>query len=130
MAEWPEIGASVRRILLLSLSLTVMSTNPVHAGTFDPARIAPSLGLDALTRNVSRQQVGRDLFADPYATVTLGSVDVYDVFPYAETRTFQIVSDPRWNRVVFGEMGRTLRAYDGRGQTLGALSNPRGLAVD
>jgi len=28
------------------------------------------------------------------------------------------VSDPRWNRLVFGEMGRTLRAYNGQGQTL------------
>src|SRR5262249_17381062 len=63
-------------------------------------------------------------------TVTIGSVDVYDVFPYLEARTFQIVSDPRWNRLIYGESGRTLRAYSGAGLSLGALSNPRGLSVD
>ncbi len=100
------------------------------AATFSPARIAPDQGLDALTRDAARRQVGRELFANPYATVTLGSVDVYDVFPYVETRTFQVVSDPRWNRLVFGELGRSLDAYDGRNQPLGALNDPHGLAVD
>ena len=119
-----------RDALLLSLSLTVIAAHPAGAATFAPTRIAPDWGLDALTRGVARQQVGRDLFADPYATVTLGSVDVYNVFPYVETRTFQVVSDPRWNRLVYGEMGRTLRAYDGHEQPLGALKNPRGMAVD
>jgi hypothetical protein len=57
-------------------------------------------------------------------------VDVYDAFPYVETRTYAIVSDPAWNRLVFGEAGKTLRAYDGAGTTLGKLSQPRGLAVD
>lgn len=120
----------MRRALLLTLSLSVITAQPLAAATFGPARIAPDWGIDALTRGVARQQVGRDLFSDPYATVTLGSVDVYNVFPYVETRAFQIVSDPRWNRLVYGEMGRTLRAYDGHGQTLGALKNPRGMAVD
>ena len=120
----------MRRALLLTLSLTMITAHPSAAATFAPTRIAPDWGLDALTRGVSRQQVGRDLFADPYATVTLGSVDVYNVFPYVETRTFQIVSDPRWNRLVYGEMGRSLSAYDGLGLPLGALKNPRGLSVD
>ncbi len=120
----------MRRVLLLSIGLTVITAYPLRAATFTPTRIAPDWGLGALTRGVARQQVGRDLFANPYATVTLGTVDVYNVFPYVETRTFQVVSDPRWNRIVYGEVGQTLRAYDGKGQPLGALSEPRGLAVD
>jgi hypothetical protein len=108
----------------------VINAQPLRAGTFETSRIAPDQGLDALNRRVAREQVGRDLFAAPWSTVTIGSVDVYDVFPYVESRTFQVVSDPRWNRLVYGEPGRTLRAYDGRGQALGALSQPRGMAVD
>src|SRR5262249_36634028 len=68
--------------------------------------------------------------SDPYATVTLETMDVYSVFPYVESRSFQIVSDARWNRLVFGELGKSLGAYDGSGQPLGALKAPRGLAVD
>ena len=120
----------MRRALLLSISLMVITAYPLRAATFTPTRIAPEWGVDALTRGVARQQVQRDLFSNPYATVTLGNVDVYDVFPYVESRTFQVVSDPRWNRLVYGEMGQTLRAYDGKGQTLGALSEPRGMSVD
>ena len=86
--------------------------------------------LDALTRGVARAQLGRDVFSDPWAAVTIGNVDLYSTFPYVESRTFEIVSDPRWNRLVYGEAGRSLRAYDGAGQPLGALKQPRGLAVD
>lgn len=120
----------MRRVLWISLIVNVTATATAGAATFERTRIAPDMGLDALTRGVARQQVGRDLFADPYATVTMGNVDVYDVFPYVESRTFQFVSDPGWSRIVFGEPGRSLRAFDGKGTTLGPLSNPRGLAVD
>lgn len=118
------------RSLPLMLGLMLVAATPLLAGTFDKSRIAPDLGLDALTRSVARDQVGRDLFSNPYSAVTLGTVDVYDAFPYVETRTFAIVSDPAWNRLVYGEPGKTLRAFDGGSTTLGRLRQPRGLAVD
>lgn len=120
----------MRRTILMLINLTWITAGSLHAGTFDPASIAPESGIDVLNRGVARQTVGRSLFADPYATVTIGHVDVYDVPPYLESRRFQIVSDPRWNRLVFGEVGSSLHAYDGRGGAYGALSEPRGLAVD
>lgn len=120
----------MRRAILMILGFTVVAANAPQAGTFERARIVPDLGLDAITRGVTRQQVGRDLFSDPWATATIGHVDLYDVFPYVESRTFQLVTDPRWNRLVVGEAGRALRAYDGAGTPLGPLAEPRGLAVD
>ncbi len=112
----------MRRTILLNILLTLVAAPPLYAGTFQPTPIAPDLGLDALTRGVARSQLNRDVFADPWSTVTIGSVDLYSVYPYVESRTFQIVSDPRWNRLVVGEAGNSLTAYDGKGQTLGALS--------
>src|SRR5262245_49783986 len=120
----------VRRIILLVLSLTFATAGSSSAGTFERSPIAPELGVDALTRSVARARVGRDVFANPYATVTIATVEVYDRFPYVESRRFEIVSDPRWNRLVYGEAGRTLRAFDGHGSSLGRLSDPRGMAVD
>lgn len=120
----------MRRAMLLTLGISLIAASAPRAGTFERARIVPDLGLDAITRGVTRQQVGRDVFSDPWATATIGHVDLYDVFPYVESRTFQVVSDPRWNRLVIGEAGRALRAYDGAGTALGALAEPRGLAVD
>jgi len=120
----------VRRAILTTLGLTLLAATAPRAGTFERAPIDPGLGLDAVTRGVTREQLGRELFSNPWATATIGHVDVYPVFPYVESRTFQVVSDPRWNRLVIGEAGRALRAYDGAGTPLGALAEPRGLAVD
>ncbi len=120
----------MRRHILLMLGLMGALGAPVHAETFSPTPLAPDLGLDALTKRVTREQLGKALFGDPWAAVTLSHVDVYDRFPYVESRHFLIVSDPAWNRLVFGEIGHSLTAYDGVGTALGALRSPRGLAVD
>lgn len=121
---------SIRLIIGLSLSLSMSVVPPVGAGTFMQAPIAPALGLDAFTRAVTRERLGRDVFSNPYATVSIAHVDIYDRVPYVEARQFQIVSDPAWNRLVLGEVGQDLQAYDGQGGPLGALSGPRGMAVD
>ena len=120
----------MRRNHLLILSLMLAAAGPLSAGTFTKAPIAPDQGLEVFNRDVSRERLGRDLFANPYATVTISHVDVYDRFPYVEARHFQVVSDPRWGRLVYGERGRSLRAFDGRNTALGPLAEPRGLAVD
>ena len=120
----------MRRHVLIMLGLLTALCAPAAAGTFTPAALAPDLGLDALTQRVTREQLGKKLFGDPWATVTLSHVDIYDRFPYVESRHFLIVSDPAWNRLVFGEVGGNLHAFDGTGTGVGALSSPRGLAVD
>ena len=120
----------MRRSIRAALALLACAATQADAGTFNPTPIAPEAGVTAVTRGVARAQTGKAVFSNPYATVTLGSVDVYDVFPYVESRRFQIVSDPAWNRLVFGEIGKGLSAFDGRGSAIGALSAPRGLAVD
>ena len=120
----------MRRRILLMLGLIGALAVPARAATFSPAPIAPDLGLDALTRRVAREQIGKQLFGDPWAAVTLSHVDVYDRFPYVESRHFLIVSDPAWNRLVYGEVGKSLHAFDGTGSSTGALSEPRGLATD
>lgn len=119
----------MRRNILLVIGL-LAAAPPLHAGTFSSAPLSPEVGLDRLTRAVTRERVGRDLFANPYATVTISNVDVYDRFPYVESRNFQIVSDPRWNRLIGGEAGKSLVAWDGAGTTVGPLAEPRGMAVD
>jgi len=117
------------RTTLISTVL-VLCVSVATAGTFDPAPYLPEADVNALTRTVANQQFGRDLFGSPYATVVLGNVDVYDRFPYLESRYFQIVSDPQWNRLLMGEIGQGLAAYDGDGSSFGRLASPRGLSSD
>ena len=99
-------------------SLLVLAGSAASAGTFVPAPLLEERGLHALNRQVAREWVDRDLFSSPYATTVIGNVDVYDVFPYLEARYFQVVSDARWNRLLFGEIDGVLREFRGRRNTL------------
>jgi hypothetical protein len=116
--------------MIVTALLALVAAEHAGAATFTRTAIAPDLGLDAFTRAVTRAQVSRDLFANPYSTVTISNVDLYDRFPFVEARHFEVVSDPQWNRVVYGQLGSGVAAISDAGATLGALSAPHGLAVD
>jgi hypothetical protein len=111
-------------------TLLLLDAATCRAGTFVPTPYLPRDHVSVLTREVANQQFSRDLMGAPYATVVIGHVDVYDRFPYLESRYFQFVSDPAWNRVLMGEMGAGVDAYDGAGAKFGTLNAPRGLSTD
>jgi len=111
-------------------TLLLLDAASSRAGTFAPTPYLPQDHVNVLTRQVANEQFSRDLLGAPYATVVIGHVDVYDRFPYLESRYFQFVSDPSWNRVLMGEMGAGVDAYNGAGGKFGTLSAPRGLATD
>jgi len=114
----------------LIITILVLGATAAFAETFKPATYIAEAEVEVLTRNVANDLVGRDLFGAPYATIVIGNVDVYDRFPYVEARYFQIVSDPAWNRLLLGEMGRDLTAYAGDQSGFGRLSTPRGMSGD
>jgi len=114
----------------LIISILVLGAATAGAETFRPATYLADAGVEVLTRDVANDLVGRDLFGAPWATVVVGNIDIYDRFPYVEARHFQIVSDPAWNRLLMGEMGRDLTAFDGTASGFGALASPRGLSSD
>ena len=119
----------MRRTALINI-LLVLGATAAQAATFEPAPYLAEQGIDVLTRTAARELVDRDLFGNPWATVVVGHVDIYEGFPYLESRWFQIVSDPEWNRVLFGEMGQGLDAFDGSTSTFGKLSMPHGMSTD
>ena len=114
----------------LIISILVLSAAQAGAGTFEPAPYLAELHVDVLSKQVANDEFGRDLFGDPYATVVVGNVDVYDRFPYLEARYFQVVSDPAWNRLLLGEIGQGLSAFDGSTSRVGTLKSPHGLSTD
>ena len=114
----------------LMISILVLGVAQASAETFKPAPYLAEAEVDVLTKRVANEQFGRDLFGEPYATVVVGNVDVYDRFPYLEARYFQVVSDPAWNRLLLGEIGRGLSAFDGSASSFGGLKTPRGLSTD
>ncbi len=114
----------------ITLIITMLLAGTATAGTFNPMPYLADNQVDVLSRQVANQTVDRDLFEAPYATVIVGNVDIYDRFPFLEARYFQVVSDPGWNRLVFGELDKGLQAFDGQGSSFGPLNSPRGMSVD
>ena len=120
----------MRRNALTIIALLFAADQAAAAGTFVPRPYLAEGGVETLNRDVTNRLLDRDLFGTPWATVVLGQVDVYAGFPYLESRHYQVVSDPDWNRLLLGEVERGLTAFDGAGTAVGPLSGPRGLAVD
>jgi len=118
------------RTTALLITIIALSVSTATAGTFNQTPYLAEAQVEVLTKQIANDQFGRDLFGDPYATVVVGNVDVYDRFPYLEARYFQVVSDPTWNRLLVGEVGKTPAAYDGSESGFGSLSAPRGLSSD
>ena len=111
----------MKRSITITLALVMGAAGVSRGSTFEPAAIAPEAGVETFHRGVAVEKLDRELFSNPYASVVIANVDVYDTFPYLEARTFQVVSDPSWNRLLFGETGIKTRA---RG-TAGAESSSR-----
>ena len=118
-----------RTFLTTALILAAL-TGDGRGATFTPSPLLPGVGVDVLDRSVTREKMQRELFGDPWATAVIGRVDVYDRFPYLESRWFQVVSDAAWNRLLAGEIDGRLSAFDGSGTSFGRLSAPRGVDVD
>lgn len=116
-----------RSLVILAL---VLVSRPAATETFRPSDLVPEAGISVLDRRTASARLDRELFGEPHASIVLGRVDVYDRFPYLEARFFQVVSDPAWDRLLFGATERGLDAFDGRGSSFGPLDAPRGLSSD
>ncbi|MCB9515666.1 MAG: T9SS type A sorting domain-containing protein [Candidatus Latescibacteria bacterium] len=122
----------MRRITIGALGLLLAlpaSSSGVSAATFSPLAF-PGADRALLDRGASRADLGRDLMGSARSGVILGRVDVYDRFPFLEARYLQVVSDPTWNRLLFGDPAAGLAAYDGAASGFGQLDAPAGLAAD
>ncbi|MBM4116879.1 hypothetical protein FJ251_03925 [bacterium] len=101
-----------------------------RAADFTPLAFPGAGERTLLDRRASRADLDRELFGGTAAGLIVGRVDVYERFPYLEARYLQVVSDPVWNRLLYGDPATGLAAYTGEGSALGALAAPRGLAAD
>ncbi len=116
--------------LLPAVGLMVLGVGSISAATFEPVPLAAEVGVTRFDRAQALRYFERSLFFAPTASVVVRTVDLYDRFPYVETHSIQIVADAAWNRLLVGETGGELSSFDGVGDAIGPLSDPRGLAAD
>ena len=105
------------------LGLVLATARPPSRGDVRRARRSrPSWASTPSPRGVAREQLGRDVFANPYATVTISQRRRLRPLPLR-----RVARASRWSRIRAGtgwcsaSAAGASRAYDGRARPLGAL---------
>ncbi|MEW6511570.1 MAG: FlgD immunoglobulin-like domain containing protein [Bacteroidota bacterium] len=91
--------------------------------TFISAAVSPEQGIDRLSRGVTREKLGRVLFSTPGPSASYYRAHYTQTAPYVSASYVQFVVDPSWNRIVYGNMNRWIKSYNG-------LNGPTSIAVD
>lgn len=107
-----------------SLASFARSEEGVSVGeTFITTPVSRDHGIDRLSRNVTQQKINRELFSTPEKTASYYYAHYMQNAPYVEATYIQFVTDPEWNRIVYGNMNHWLKSY-------GNVRGPSAIAVD
>jgi sugar lactone lactonase YvrE len=109
--------------------LTPLLDSESAGSTFIFKDLAPEHGLRTLSRRVTAERLQRQLFRLPSASALFAKMQQFNTTPYFQATYVQLVTDPAWNRIVYGDYQKWIKAYDGAesGRT---LNRPHGIAVD
>jgi hypothetical protein len=91
--------------------------------TFIEIPVSREHDIDRLSRGVTRQKLDRALFGAPEKTVSYYSAHYMDRSPFVVATYIQLVADPSWNRVLYGNLNAWIKSYDN-------VLGPSSLAVD
>jgi flagellar hook assembly protein FlgD len=91
--------------------------------TFIPAAVSEEYGIKRLTRQVTRVNLDRSLFGAPEKTASYYVARYSNNAPYVVATYIQLVTDPAWNRILYGSLGRWIKSYND-------VTGPSAIAVD
>ncbi len=120
--------AALQKASEASLSLLNSSANATSY-SFINKELAPEHGLGMLSREITQTRLQRNLFGLPHSMALFAKVQQFDTAPFIAASYVQLVTDPAWNRIVYGDYQRWIKAYDGRDSGT-PLNRPQGIAVD
>lgn len=86
--------------------------------------------IDKVTKRLTLKELDRQLFQKPYAGVLYSSVTQTSGAPFFSARYVQLVTDPGWNRLLYGDFEGWIKAYRRTGAGSEALNRPHGLDRD
>ncbi|MBM2839711.1 MAG: C-terminal target protein [Bacteroidetes bacterium] len=115
---------------LLSVAPSAVGAQNVIEGTgvsvgktFIEIPVSREHDIDRLSRSVTREKLDRALFGTPEKTVSYYFAHYMENAPFVTATYIQFVTDPSWNRVVYGNMNAWIKSYDN-------VNGPSSLAVD
>jgi hypothetical protein len=91
--------------------------------TFITTPVSPEHNIDRLSRSVTRSKLDRALFGIPDKTGSYYTARYTQTAPFVSATYLQFVTDPEWNRIVYGNLNRWIKSYDD-------VAGPSAIAVD
>jgi len=108
--NWPESPLQLSR--------------PVSRGaSFIAEPFSAEQGIDKLTRAVAEDRLDRRLFGLTGQTASWFHIRYFNQAPFVSSTYLQFVTDPLWNRMIYGKMDAWIKSYDN-------LNQPSAIEVD
>ncbi len=97
--------------------------------TFVRQPISREHQVNTLSRNVTAEKLQRRLFSMSHGGALFAQVREQSPSPHVIANYVQFITDPAWNRIVYGDYQRWIKAYDAK-ETGVALQRPSGIVTD
>jgi flagellar hook assembly protein FlgD/DNA-binding beta-propeller fold protein YncE len=110
-------------------SLLQSSAGASDDKTFIAREVAPEHQIGMLSRRLTTERLNRKLFSMPTGSALFAQLQQFDTAPYFQASYVQLVTDPAWNRIVYGDYQKWIKAYNAAESGL-ALNRPQGIVVD
>ncbi|MCZ6775144.1 MAG: T9SS type A sorting domain-containing protein [Ignavibacteria bacterium] len=113
---WRVTGGSMRvqQALVSPENVTslTMGDGTSKGKTFVQTPMSREHGIGRLSRSVTRARIDRALFSTPEKTASYYYAHYMESAPYVSATYIQFVTDPDWNRIVYGNMNHWIKSYD------------------
>jgi hypothetical protein len=100
----------------------VVGSGMSTGASFAPEPMSREFGVERLTRTVTETRLQRTLFSTPEKTASWYRARYSATAPFVRATYVQFVTDPGWNRLVYGNLNRWIRTL--------AVPGPSAIAVD
>ena len=87
------------------------SSGEISGTTFMPVAFDENLDINQLTMSDSRKHLDRNLFGNPQYTANYYYTEYDSKYNLVENTYIQIVSDSKWDRVLYGSLNGELKSY-------------------
>jgi hypothetical protein len=91
--------------------------------SFYHQQINAEYGIDRLNRQIAEDKIDRQLFGSTGETASYYEITYRKELPFVSATYLQFVTDPRWDRVIYGNMNNWIRSLDD-------VQTPIDIAVD
>jgi hypothetical protein len=119
---WTVMSGTVAAETTTPLSDSLRSGGASVGATFIPEPVSREFAIDRLSRDVTQSRLNRALFSTPEKTAAWYHARYTSTAPYVNATYVQFVTDPGWNRIVYGNLNRWIRSL--------SVAGPSAIAID